>query len=154
MRFKTKILILAYAVLVLFTSCHPWFCVWEMGYSPVNKISATAVTGTYRLTPYSKKMMYYEGGYEHIPESTLVLNADKTYLLISAPDWLIDDYGTSHKKYIDRVGKWDLTASEDFNLSLIGLQEGQSLFSKKGKLYILLTVGDRDSCQGMVYEKI
>jgi hypothetical protein len=134
-------------------SCHPLFCVWDMGYSEIDH--SVNVTGVYHLTAYSKKMMYYEGKYKNIPDSKLKLNADSTYTITDAPDWLNNSWGTSSQKYFNKSGKWFLFCNNKngCTMELEGIEAGNLLATKKNKINILLTVGDPDSCQGMVYEK-
>jgi len=139
-----------------FCSCHPLFCVWNMGYKSINShIQRRDVIGTYKLTADSKKMMYNEGKYTHMPNSTLVINADSTYLLTNAPDWLNNVFGYSSRGYFSRKGKWFLVCDtkDGCVMEIEDINTGDLLATKKGKLNILLTVGDGDACQGIIYEK-
>ena len=136
--------------------CHPLFCVWNLNYVEIDhSTKINDIVGTYNLTAYSKKMMYYEGKYKKIPNSKLQLNADSTYIITNAPDWLIDVGGTSMQEYFTKKGKWFLYCDDKAGCSmeLEGVKSGDLLNTKKNKMSILLTVGDPDSCQGMVYEK-
>jgi hypothetical protein len=140
---------------VFFTSCHPLFCVWEMGYNKTEKLNSADVIGKYVLTSYSKKMMQYEGRYQNITNSILEFKSDKTYRLTDAPDWLLNDFGNSNMAYFNKTGRWSFDCDEQgCILELEGLQTGELLFKKNAKFFILLGIGDPDSCQGMVYESI
>ena len=137
--------------------CHPLFCIWNVGYAaPNNPVKIVSVAGKYNLSTYSKKMMYYEGKYTNIPNSTIVLNADSTYEITNAPDWLTNDFGDASGRYFSKKGKWFLICDKQSGctMEIEGIQTSDHMLHvKKGKMCILLTVGDGDSCQGMVYEK-
>ncbi len=99
--------------------------------------------------------MQYEGNYTEVSESYLMIYDNGTYNLKNAPDWIIDSWGKSNKGYINHSGMWSLSCdnNEPCIFELDGIGTGDILQKKNDKLYILLTVGDPDSCQGMVYEK-
>ena len=99
-------------------------------------------------------MMEYEGGYKNIPNSIIDLKADGSYAITNAPDWVTESFGISRQTYFDKNGKWFFTCDESsYILELDGFQSGEMIYEKAHKRVILLTVGDPDSCQGMVYEK-
>ncbi|MCC8409211.1 hypothetical protein LJ707_09725 [Mucilaginibacter sp. UR6-1] len=100
-------------------------------------------------------MMQYEGDYINIPESYLIVHDNGTYDLKNAPDWIMDDWGKSNKNYIDHSGNWSLSCDGNGHciFELNDISTGNILQKKDGKLYVLLNIGDPDSCQGMVYEK-
>lgn len=100
--------------------------------------------------------MYYDGKYEHIPNSALILNVDSTYSIENAPDWLNNDWGNSSGRYFSKRGKWFLICEKGrrCTMEIEGIQTSDHMIGiKKGKMSVLLTIGDGDSCQGMVYEK-
>lgn len=156
MQIPKSIIILVY--LVIFFSlygCHPLFCIWNSGYTEIDHhVKVSNLTGVYTLTDYSKKMMYYEGKYQRIPNSKLQLNADSTYIITNAPDWLSNSFGESHGRYFTKKGRWSLSCYDkngcDIEVEGVG---GGGLYQKKSKIDLLFTVGDPDGCQGMVYEK-
>ena len=151
---KSTIIACFCSALLFLSSCHPLFCMWDMGFKEVKFIEERHLIGSYNLTDYSKKVMKYEGNYKGISNSTIRLRVDKTYEIVNAPDWLFDDFGESHNQYINKSGKWSLTCNENYCImELTGLQTGELIFKKSNKLYILLTVGDGDDCRGLVYEK-
>ncbi|WP_158827137.1 hypothetical protein [Mucilaginibacter lacusdianchii] len=126
-----------------------------MGYDEVQKESdLPSISGQYLLSGHSRKMMKYEGNYQHIPPSELVLASDHTYQLHNAPDWMFNDFGEPHGQYTDKIGRWNLTCNNDGCLiELEGLMV-TPLYMRNHKAAILITVGDGDECQGMVYEKV
>jgi len=146
--------VLQAAFLFILSGCHAYlFCSWNLGYSD-RVFSNSQITGTYALTSYSKKMMEYEGKYEHIPNSTIQINADSTYTIANAPDWLADSLAESHRRYFTKTGKWQLNCyGSSCSIQLSDKINGAIRVNKKGRTALLFNIGDPDSCQGMVYEK-
>ncbi len=139
------------------TECRPVFCTWESGYDVVEKQDEVApLAGEYTLTSHSIKMMRYEGNYKNILNSRLYLETNGRYKITNAPDWLITQSAESYGQYVLITGKWSFTCGDKNGcvLELDGLQTGSLLHVKDHQAAILLTIGDPDSCQGMVYEKV
>ena len=105
--------------------------------------------------------MQYEGKYTHIPNSIIQLNIDSTYTITNAPDWIWNDFGKSSNSYINQIGKWSFSCARkdscEFNMMVtkndVINYESFGLYTKNGKMFILVNIGDPDGCQGMVYEK-
>lgn len=157
MKFKYLTCLIATVLVMTFVGCHPLFCNWERGYNVVeNQGHAPVITGEYRLTRYSEKMMRYEGNYKNIPDSRLYLQPDGKFKITNAPDWLITESAESYGQYVLILGKWNFECDDKTGcvLELDGLQTGELVHEKDQKTAVLLTIGDPDSCQGMVYEKV
>ncbi len=96
-------------MICLFTSCHPFFCIWSLGYDNVRKMSRTSLYGLYTLDKHSLNQMHYEGKYT-IAHHSLELKPDGTYKFINAPDWMLNPFGVSSRSFFDNEGGWTYTS--------------------------------------------
>ncbi|MFD0749601.1 hypothetical protein ACFQZS_05565 [Mucilaginibacter calamicampi] len=151
---KPKLITAAFFAFLCLSSCHPLSCIWDLGFDKVKNIQKDSLIGNYDLTDYSKKMMRYEGNYKGNLNSEIILKSNNTFEIVNAPDWLINDFGEAHGQYITKSGKWNLSCENGTCImELEGVQAGEIVFQKSNKLYILLSIGDTDDCQGLAYMK-
>lgn len=147
--------IVCLSAVYLFGGCRPKYCSRSSNYEK-RVFSFGSLTGRYELTGFSKQIMRSDGGYRQIPGSTLRINADSTYVLTNAPDWLNNALGTSFHHYFSKKGKLLAFACNHENcfVEFDPLISADILVSKNSrKITMLFAVGDPDSCQGMAYEK-
>ncbi|MGZ3756333.1 MAG: hypothetical protein ACXVJE_14185 [Mucilaginibacter sp.] len=141
---------------LLFTSCHPLFCVWNLGYERVLKSNRPAsLTGFYVLDKHSLDQMKYEGSYK-ITHHSLELFSNGTYRFSNLPDWVLNPYGDSKKSVIDNQGKLEVQCDQNgCNIIFDGFKDHLygDLRTKNNKIAILFNVGDPDGCVGLVYLK-
>lgn len=151
-RYLTIVVLLSLEAL---SGCKPAYCTWSQGYEK-HVVGFGELPGRYKLTDYSKKIMLAEGGYQRVPASTLQINADSTYILTNAPDWLNNALGTSFHHYFSQKGKFLVFSCNDDNcfIEFSALISADIVRNKNNhQVTMLFTVGDPDSCQGMAYEK-
>ena len=55
MKFRWYLWVCLPLILCFMDSCHPYFCVWNLGYSD-HILTLKEITGSYQLNSYSKKM--------------------------------------------------------------------------------------------------
>jgi hypothetical protein len=141
-------------ILLFLTSCHPLFCSWHSEYSEVKtEPRRETVIGQYRLIQSSKEFLLKKGFSNQ--EFLLELKENGKFQFTDAPDIIFDSYGRTQKKLIEYEGKWALICGESYGC-MIELENitVEPLAQKAGSLAILITIGDGDSCEGIVYEKI
>tara|TARA_B110000908_G_scaffold33077_1_gene39534 strand:+ start:406 stop:864 length:459 start_codon:yes stop_codon:yes gene_type:complete len=148
---RTKLLIIL--IVIGFTSCHPLFCTWELGYKQLTtEPDQTELIGKYELTNSSKEFLIERKF--NADEYILTLSKDGQYKFTNGPDLIFNNWGESNQKLIAKKGQWFVSCTESYDC-LIEL-EGVCvvpLSQKGGKLAILITVGDGDECNGILYKK-
>lgn len=152
MKTRTKLFIIF--ILISFSSCHPLFCTWELGYEQLSsEPDQVELIGQYELTNLSKEFLIERDF--NADESILTLFKNGQYKFTNGPDLIFNYWGESNKEYIDKEGKWFISCAESYDC-LIELEGAcvVPLSQREGKFAILITVGDGDECNGIVYEKI
>ena len=140
--------------LTLLTSCHPLFCNWESSYTQLTtKPDRADIIGEYELTDSSKDFLASRKF--TADKYTLTLSEGGEFRFNNGPDLLFNNWAESNQKLIDKKGKWSVSCTESYDclIELTGVCV-VPLAEKNGQLAILITVGDGDECNGLVYEKI
>lgn len=146
-----KILLLI--ALLILTSCHPFPCSWESGYSQLTiEPDPTDIVGDYELT--NSSVDFLASRKFTSDKYTLTLSENGEFRFDNGPDLLFNNWDESNKKLIDKKGKWSVSCAESYDclIELTGVCVAP-LAEKNGQLAILITVGDGEECNGLVYEK-
>ena len=125
-------------LLFFFTACHPLHCEWNSGYNPVKvQPNKEDLIGEYVLTKKSQKS----------PIKNIKLCAFKIELLENGR------YKFSSKtNQTLNEGNWLIQCLDECLLELEGISV-EPLYEKDQEFAILITIGDGDDCEGIVYEK-
>ncbi len=124
--------------LLFLISCNPLFCSWELGYTQLELQPELKKTiGLYKL---SEKSMGYLSS--ELSGWTTMLELDENGIL-----------NYRNGDVIVKTRTWEISCSESYNC-LIDIEERVVPFAEKdGKYAILITIGEGDQCNGIVYEK-
>lgn len=140
--------------IISLTGCHPLFCTWDFGYVQLNiQPAKEQLIGKYELSEAS--VTFLKNRKFKADEYSLTLADNGQFQFENGPDLIFNSWGKSEQKLIDRKGKWHVSCGDSYDC-LIEL-EGVSvvpLTEKDGRLAILITVGDGDECNGIVYRKV
>ena len=153
---KIKLLL----ILLIFTGCHPLFCSWENGYEEINyEPNKTEITGKYELSDKSKSYLN-ENYYSWPLKLEISENKQFKFLFEDNPESWTDKIFADRKKVNESkkniIGKWFYSFMEKEKICYFEL-EGISvapLCKKNEKISIMITIGDGDECNGIVYEKV
>jgi hypothetical protein len=145
-------------IFLIFTSCHPLFCSWQNGYEEINyEPSKREIIGKYELSEKSKS--YLNENYYSWPLKLEISENKKFKLLFKDnPESLADKIFADKEKEFKKneTGKWFYSFMEKEKICYFEL-EGicvAPLSKKGGKISIMITIGDGDECNGIVYEKV
>lgn len=146
--------------LLIFTGCHPLFCSWQNGYEEINyEPSKIEIIGIYELSEKSK--LYLNEDYYSWP-LRLEISENKQFKLLfeddhkSSIDKIFGDREKVNDPKKNKIGKWFYWFMEKEKICYFEL-EGIAvapLRKKEGKISIMITIGDGDECNGIVYEKV
>lgn len=145
--------LLTILTIFLLMSCNPLFCNWDSGYNHLKvQPSKEKLSGKFRLTEQSIEFLY-DKGFPNI-EYELFLNDNGQFKFINGPDLIFDTLGHSRQELKSKQGKWFVSCGDSSDC-LIELEKVcvVPLAEKDGRLAILITIGDGDECNGLVYEK-
>lgn len=137
---------------VLFAIMFIVFPAWDYGYEEIkNKPTDREVCGIYELSDKSKKFLIHQG--YKIEGSKLELKSNNQYYFHKFPDNVLNDFGPSNQKTFNQTGEWNVYyhKGNDCKISI-----GAAVFTlgkKDNRLSVLITIGDPDSREGIVYEK-
>ncbi len=141
-------------LLICFTSCHPLTCSWELGYKQLTTApNRTELIGKYELTQSSKEFLIEQGFRTHA--YSLILSKDGSYKFTNGPDFIFNNWGVSNQKVFNKEGKWSVNCAKSYGC-LLELEKVcvVPLSQKDRKLSIMITIGDGDECNGIVYKKL
>lgn len=129
------------------------FPAWDSGYEPIkNKPSDNELFGVYQLNSGSKKFLIHQG--YNIDSSRLELYPNNKYYFHKLPDNVVNSFGESTKKTINQNGNWRVYCGNGDNCQIeIEHAAFADIVKKDNHLSILITIGDPDSREGIVYEK-
>jgi hypothetical protein len=138
---------------ILLTGCHIGLCTWDFGYKQLtDQPSRDRLVGEYKLIESSRNYLADKGFKKE--NSKLELLDNGQFKCTSGPD-LIFDKGQSKNEFQNKEGKWSLSCADSYdclieldNVCVVPIAE------KDGRLAILITIGDGDECNGVVYEKV
>lgn len=131
-----------------------FFPAWDAGYDQLKSVPTdNELCGVYELNNGSKQFLINHG--YNIDNSRLELIADKQYHFYKLPDNVLDGFGRSNGKTIDQSGKWNIYCpnGSDCQIEMEHTAFGD-IGLKNNRLSILITIGDPDSREGIVYEKV
>ena len=86
-------------------------------------------------------------------EFVLELNENGRYEFSNAPDIILDKDGHTLMKVMKLEGKWSLYCEPSCMMELENVTV-EPFGERDGTLAILITIGDGDICEGVVYEKV
>ena len=128
------------------------FPAWNSGYEEIKNVpSDSELCGVYELNNNSKQFLIHQG--YNFDSSNLELNSNNQYYFHKLPDNVLDGFGRFNKKTINQTGKWKTYSDNDAGCEIIIGGAGYTLGKKNNRLSILITIGDPDSREGIVYEK-
>ena len=128
------------------------FPAWDSGYDDIKNISSNSeLCGVYELNNNSKQYLINQG--YNIDSSRLELNSNNQYYFHKLPDNVLDGFGRSNKMTVDQTGDWKVFCNGGADCEVIIGGAGYTLATKDNRLSILITIGDPDSREGIVYEK-
>jgi hypothetical protein len=145
-------------ILLLFTSCHPLFCSWQNGYDEINyEPSKSEIIGKYELSEKSKSYLN-EDYYSWPLKLEISENNQFKFLFEDNPESLADKIFAEKENESKRnkIGKWFYSFMDKEKICYFEL-EGicvEPLRKKEDKISIMITIGDGDECNGIVYEKV
>lgn len=125
---------------LLLTSCHPIYCGWSSDYDNViNPPEREKIVGSYVLSKDSQEFL--ERDFTNWPIN-LSLSNDGQYRFFNQLE-----------NYL-KQGKWSLycDGKSDCAMELEGITV-ECLGIKGSDIALLITLGDGDECEGIVYEK-
>ncbi len=140
-------------ITLIWTSCHPIICGWDRGYKQLDELpSKDSIVGLYELTSKSKEFLYAKGFNKNCQ---LIIQDSEKYVLKNLPDFVIDSYGETNGKSLNENGRWFVCCidSEGCMIELEGIQVMPVARKEKGRISILMTIGDGDECNGIIFEK-
>src|SRR4051812_25179568 len=111
-RWSMKLITFIILIALIFTACHPIFCIWDFGYDQLKEITDhNKIIDTYHTDDRSKK--YLSGlGYPQV-DCSLELKAGGNFEFTNAPDNIFND-GKSNKELINQTGKWNISCGESY----------------------------------------
>jgi len=139
--------------IICFTGCHPLFCNWGLGYEQLTTRPANEeIIGKYQLT--EKSIDFLEDRDFTADEYSLTLSDGGQFKFKNGPDLIFNSWGTTSQTLLDKQGKWSVSCGDSYDcvIELEGICV-VPLAEKDGNLAILITIGDGDECNGIVYEK-
>jgi|GEM_PF-1700355 len=137
---------------ILFATMFIIFPAWDSGYKPLKNIpSDSELYGVYELNSGSKKFLIHQG--YNIDSSRLELYSNNKYYFHQLPDNVVNSFGESTEKTINQTGEWKAFQSYGGGYEIVVGGAGYELGKKDNRLSILITIGDPDSREGIVYEK-
>lgn len=139
---------------ILLTGCNLGFCTWDWGYKQLtDQPSRDRLVGQYELIESSKEYLADKGFKKENFKLELFDNGQ--FKFINGPDLIFDTWGRSKQKLINKEGKWSVSCADSYDC-LIELEKVcvVPIAEKDGRLAILITIGDEDECNGVVYEKV
>jgi hypothetical protein len=139
-------------ITIFLFGCHPIFCKWEYGYTQLKKEPLRkSLVGKYILNEYSEAYLIKQGYQKEICRLELF---DNNFKLTNAPSLIFINEGVSPQVF-NREGKWSVSCTES-NDCMIELEDicVVPLAEKDGRTAILITIGDGDECNGIVFEKV
>ena len=134
-------------------SCHPIFCEWDSGYEQLTEFTdEDVIIGNYKLTKNSIDFLKTEG-YSELCELKLLDYG--VFELTKAPDFMFDSFGRNNGMTTDKTGKWRTTCDKpnDCMIELFGITVVPLAKRGNGPISILITIGDGDECNGIIFEK-
>jgi hypothetical protein len=140
--------------LFILTGCHPLFCNWDNGYKQLTiEPKRERVVGQFKLIESSKKFLIDKGFKNQ--EFKLDLFDNGQFKFTNGPDILFDRDGNTSFALNNKEGRWSVSCGDSYNC-MIELENVcvVPLAERDGRLAILITIGDGDECNGVVYEKI
>jgi hypothetical protein len=141
-------ILLPFALPVLFII----FPAWDAGYDEIkNAPSDNELCGLYELNSNSKSFLIHQG--YNIDSSRLELNSNNQFHFHKLPDNVLNGFGISNNKTIDKTGEWKVYCDNGADCEIVIGGAGYALGKKNNRLSILITIGDPDSREGIVYEK-
>ena len=141
-------------ILFILTSCHPLFCTWDNGYKQLTtEPKRERLIGQFKLIESSKEFLVDKGFKNQ--EFKLELLDNGQFKFTNGPDIIFDREGKTMLGLINKEGRWSVSCADSYDC-LIELEDVcvMPLAEKDGRLAILITVGDGDECNGLVYEKV
>lgn len=153
-RIKTAFFLLIIICSVILDSCHPIFCNWDSGYEQLKELpSKDSIIGLYELTSNSKEFLQSQNLNSNCQLS--IMDAGK-FDLKKNPDFVIGSNSKSIGKLIDKSGKWFSNCGDSYGcmIELEGIQVMPLAKKNNGKISILMTIGDGDERNGIIFERI
>ena len=128
------------------------FPAWDSGYELIKNIPLDSeLCGVYELNNNSKSFLIHQG--YNVDSSRIEIYSNKQYYFHKLTDDVLDGFGNSGKKTINQTGEWSVFCHNNDDCEIIIGGAGYELAKKNNHLCILITIGDPDSRQGIVYEK-
>jgi len=146
-------IILVILLSTLLSSCHPLFCSWDFGYKQLDELLETdRVYGKYYLTDESIQSLKSKG-YSQMPKLWLLKSGD--YELTDAPNLMFNLFGENDGLTSYKSGKWSASCGKSYNcmLELNNLMVVPIARKDNGPMSILITIGDGDNCEGVIFER-
>lgn len=144
---------LAVILIQMLTSCHPFSCSWERGYVQLTQLQTkNSIIGLYKLTSASEE---YILGKEFKNECQLTILDSNKYEMKNIPDFILAEFGESKGESINKNGKWFLSCADSYGcmIELEGIQVMPIAKKNNGSISFLMTIGDGDECNGIIFEK-
>ena len=128
------------------------FPAWDSGYETIkNAPPDKELFGIYELSNSSKSFLISQG-YD-IDSCKLELNSNKQFYFHKQPDNVLDGFGRSNRKTTNQTGEWSVYCHTQEDCEIIIGGAGYELARKDNRISILITIGDPDSREGIVFEK-
>lgn len=141
-------------MLLFLTNCHPLFCTWDWEYDQLKvEPPHQSLIGQYVLNESSNEFLTNKGF--EVRQCKLELFENGRFKFTNAPDIIFDGFKIPHNILQDKEGKWSVGCHASYDC----LIEFEKVFvvplaEKNEQLAILITVGDGDECNGVVFERI
>ena len=148
-----KRFIVILTIFISLDSCHPFICSWNSGYEQLLELPDNKVfIGNYRLAKKSLDFLKTKGYKENCELKVLESN---TFELINAPDLMLNSFDRKNGSTIDTIGKWSVNCGESYGcmFELEGIVVAPIARKNNGPISILITIGDGDECNGIIFEK-
>jgi hypothetical protein len=148
-----KRFIVILTIFISLDSCHPFICSWNSGYEQLIELpDNNVIRGNYRLTKNSLDFLKTKGYTENC--ELKVLDSSR-FELINAPDLMLSSFEKDNASIINKTGKWSVVCGESFDcmFELEGIVVAPIARKNNGSISILITIGDGDECNGIIFEK-
>ncbi|MTI19885.1 hypothetical protein E1176_02515 [Fulvivirga sp. RKSG066] len=115
--------------------------------------SEDIIFGSYKLTEESVEYLNSEG---YKKTCSLQLYESGEFKLTNAPDFMFDPFGRNTGNTLTRTGDWSTSCAKSYDcmIDLMGITVVPLSRKLNGPIAILITIGEGDSCNGIVFERI
>ncbi|MGH9872942.1 MAG: hypothetical protein ACRD9S_10825 [Pyrinomonadaceae bacterium] len=116
------------------------------------------LVGTWVPDLSTLELLRKRGGYDTSIQTSLVLNNDGRFKLVSMPDWWSDGFGESHRGFEEHAGMWTTSRYGENGIWQLELRASSgtrfaNLIGQSNPYRLEFVVGDADNNVSMIFTK-